>query len=155
MPLPPGSGGRLVRGVRSAGRFVSAVLLLGVMSACAQTPLPDAGAGTVWGYVTLVPSDVPEAGGGYGDRRLANVKRVDYSQLKYAVVYAPTSRRELAPLELRIEDEAGGGARLAPGLGATSPAAGLRITNTSASERLVSVPGRHGCASWRPVRVPH
>jgi hypothetical protein len=116
-------------------------LLLGLACACAQTPLPDAGMGTVWGYVTLVPTDgASGSGGGYGDRRLANVKRVDYSQLKYAVVYAPTAPRADAPLELRIEGDGDGGACLEPAFGATSPKTGLRITNTSASERIVSVP---------------
>jgi hypothetical protein len=123
------------------------IALLGsvVVSGCASAPDADPDSATVWGFVRLVPkSHVSPAGGGYGDRRLEGVKRVDYSHSGYAVVYVPTSSPlDFSPLELAIE-ETRKGLRIVPSIGSTNPAAGVRIRNNTDRAQFVSAPG----SSW-------
>jgi len=124
---------------------VGAAVAVACLAACARAPAPVAGEALVWGHVTLVPkAGLPAAGGGYGDRRVADVKRVDYARMKFAVVYAPTAPTpDRAPAELTIRASDGhgsAGALLEPAFATTSPAAGLRLTNATAVPRIVSVP---------------
>jgi Carboxypeptidase regulatory-like domain len=109
---------------------------------CATAPAPDPDSTVLWGYLRLLPKAGSQArGGGYGDRRVAEAKRVDYSQIQFAVVYVPSARSESpspAELAIRASDR---GSRIDPHYAATSPAAGIRITNATASPQIVSVPG--------------
>ena len=89
----------------------------------------------------LVPkADVPASSGAYSDRRLSRAKRVDYSHTKYAVVFvpsAPTPNR--APLDLAIRD-ASDGPRIEPAFASSTLASGIRVTNATQTERIVSAP---------------
>ena len=112
-----------------------------LLAGCATAPIPEPGATLVWGYVRLVPKAGSEAlGGGYGDRRLAQVKRVDYSHPRFAVVFARTQAdaRERS-VEIAIR-EAPRGLHLEPPFASTTPGAGLEITNATTSEQIVSLP---------------
>jgi hypothetical protein len=125
----------------NVGRIVGPLMGLVLGLACATPPEADPQSATVWGYVRLVPrTGTPPTGGGYGDRRLASARRVDYSHTKYAVVFVPTAPTPaLAPLELTIRD-ALTGPRIEPGVDSSTLSSGIRITNASASERFVSIP---------------
>lgn len=109
--------------------------------ACVSPPPPETDSTVVWGFVRLVPKAGAEAGGGgYGDRRLADVRRVDYSEMKFAVVFAPEDaleHAEPATLSIRVR---GGSLRLDPPFAATSPGAGIRVTNESGTSQIVSIP---------------
>ncbi|MEZ4330447.1 MAG: carboxypeptidase-like regulatory domain-containing protein [Myxococcota bacterium] len=142
MPGVPPRIDRLVRALAAAPLLVLA---------CAKPPLPEAGSTVIWGYVRLVPKAGTEAsGGGYGDRRLAEVRRIDYSEMKFAVVFAPDVRSERTePVELVIRD-GGGGPRLDPPFASTSPVAGLRVRNASATDQIVSIPEADRIARLAP-----
>lgn len=118
-----------------------AVIGVALILSCASAPRPDPQSATIWGYVRLVPKkDVPGAGGGYGDRRLADVKRFDYSHPHYAVVYAPKSAAtNLEPVELRIRAGRGGHV-MDPPIAFASPEAGLSIRNETNEDQVVSAP---------------
>ena len=137
---------------------VRTVLILIVSSAlvsgCASAPDANPDSATVWGFVRLVPKvRVAPAGGGYGDRRLEGVRRVDYSHPRYAVVYVPsTSSPDLSPLELTIE-ETSIGPRIEPSIGSTNPDAGIRIRNRTDRAQYVSAPGSSWLARIEPLGV--
>jgi len=131
------------RSPRARDRLAAALaVLVPAAFACAHAPAPEPDATTLWGYVRLVPKAGSQTGGGgYGDRRVANVKRVDYSQLKFGVVFAPDAGGAVAaPAELVVRDGSRG-ALLEPRYASTSPAAGLLITNATRAPQIVSVPG--------------
>lgn len=131
---------------RIAARTVL-ILLVGwvLVSGCASAPDADPDSATVWGFVRLVPKlRASPAGGGYADRRLEGVKRVDYSHPRYVVVYVPsTTSSNLTPLELTIEATRKG-LRIKPSIGSTNPAAGVRIRNHTDRAQFVSAPD----SSW-------
>jgi hypothetical protein len=117
------------------------LVLAAGMAACATPPEPDPETATVWGYVRLAPKkDLPGAGGGYGDRRLADVKRFDYSHPRHAIVFT-TGRASVSspPPVVAIREETG---RLAldPPFASASRSQGLTIRNETAEPRIVSVP---------------
>lgn len=125
------------------------VLLIGVAiagtTACATAPPSDPLSATVWGYVRLVPKEnAALSGGGYGDRRLASVKRFDYSHPRYAVVFAPNAApADLAPLRMNLQ--AGpDGAHLEPVLAFAATTQGVSIRNDTGLDQIVSAPG----AGW-------
>ncbi|MEZ4353191.1 MAG: carboxypeptidase-like regulatory domain-containing protein [Myxococcota bacterium] len=128
--------------------LVSTALVL-VAAGCATAPAPDPGTGTIWGYVRLVPrAGSASSGAGYGDRRLATVKRFDYAHPRFAVVVASTTAPDPdAPALLRVQDTKQG-PRLEPTHAATSPDAGLRITNETTRPRILSLP-----SAGRLIRV--
>lgn len=109
---------------------------------CASAPEPDPDSTILWGYVRLAPKEGSQASeGGYGDRRVADAKRVDYSRAKYAVVFAPSARGKTSPLAADLVIRSWKtGARFDPPFASTSPSAGIRITNATASPQIVSVP---------------
>jgi hypothetical protein len=117
------------------------VVALVLGSGCVTAPTPEHGSTVVWGYVRLVPKAGTDAqGGGYGDRRLAAVERVDYSRPRYAVVFAA---EEVGPTKRAVElviREIGPTSRLEPAFASTTPETGLAIRNQTAVERIVSIP---------------
>lgn len=127
--------GRIIRWIAALGSALLAV-------SCATAPTADPDSTVLWGELRLVPkSGSQSSGGGYGDRRVADARRVDYSQIQFAVVYAPSARSAApAPAELVIR-ATGKGPRIDPHYAATSPAAGLRVSNATTSDQIVSVPG--------------
>lgn len=124
---------------------IALVACLLCVGACATAPAPDPDAAIVWGQVRLVPKqNAPMGGAGYGDRRLADVKRFDYSQLRFAVVFVPDAPpRNDAPHVLTIRDSSRG-PRLEPAFGATTALRGISIQNETGEEQVVSAPD----ASW-------
>ncbi len=109
---------------------------------CAMPPKSDTDSATVWGFVRLVPKKGASVqGGGYGDRRLARVRRVDYSHPRYAVVFAPTATPVPAAPTRFVVRESLGGARLEPAFSVTSPESGLELTNETHDDRIISLPG--------------
>jgi hypothetical protein len=118
---------------------------------CVSPPEPDPQSATVWGYVRLVPkANAASAGGGYGDRRLANVKRVDYSHTKYAVVFSPTpSAHGRVPLEFVVR-RGYGGPQIIPPFASASLAAGIRVRNETDEYQILSAPG----AGWLERLAP-
>lgn len=125
------------RRVRHLIALTGVALLVG----CAATPEADPGSATIWGFVQLAPkADAPITGAGYGDRRLANVKRVDYSHPRYAIVFVPdVPEVDFALVELAIRDSARG-PRIEPRIASVSLNAGLRIRNETGRTQIVSAP---------------
>jgi hypothetical protein len=117
--------------------LVTALLAFG----CATAPAADPDSTVLWGYLRLVPKSGSQASGGsYGDRRVADVKRVDYSQIQFAVVYVPSAGNAAPePAELVIRGSEAG-SRIDPRYAATSPAAGIRVSNATSFAHIVSVP---------------
>lgn len=109
---------------------------------CATPPKPDSDSATVWGFVKLVPKKGASVqGGGYGDRRLARVRRVDYSHTRYAVVCAPTATPvATSPARFAVRESLAG-VHLEPAFSVTSPASGLELTNETHDDRIISIPG--------------
>jgi hypothetical protein len=138
-------------GSRSAPVWISALVPFALVIGCVTPPDPDPESATVWGYVRLVPkANLPASGGGYGDRRLVDVKRFDYSHTKFAVVFSPDAKsQQRPPLELTIRD-ALGGPLVEPALSASTLKAGVRITNRTAAMHVVSAPS----AGWLKQIAP-
>ncbi len=123
-------------------RWIALLVSVSLAFGCATAPDADPDSTVLWGRLRLVPKSGSQAsGGGYGDRRVADVKRVDYSQIQFAVVYVPSARNAAPePAELVILGSEAG-ARIHPHYAAASPAAGIRVTNATSSSQIVSVPG--------------
>lgn len=123
-------------------RWIAGLGFALVSLGCATGPAADPESTVLWGDLRLVPKAGSQAsGGGYGDRRVADARRVDYSQIQFAVVYAPSARSAApAPAELVIRSS-DKGPRIEPHYAATSPAAGVRVSNATADQQIVSVPG--------------
>ena len=118
---------------------------------CASPPEPDPDSSVLWGYVRLVPKAGSQGSeGGYGDRRVADAKRVDYSRAKYAVVYVPSARGKTSAAAQLVIRNWKAGARLDPPFASTSPSAGIRITNSTTSPQIVSVPSAVRLERIRP-----
>jgi hypothetical protein len=81
-------------------------LVFVIAAGCATVPAPDAGTGTLWGFVNLQPRKGVHPGSqdgtAYGDRRLRDVEFVNYRNPDYAVVYVdgPSHGRETAAVTL-------------------------------------------------------
>lgn len=135
-----------------------ALCTLLVLTACAGAPTAiRPGAAGVWGYVHLVPREgVPAAGGAYGDRRYADVERVDYSRAGFAVVYVEGAAPPAGELRLGLlEDERG--LRFVPRDAALGAGARVVVENRGAVARLVSCPAAGVLARLAPgeaVRIP-
>jgi hypothetical protein len=121
---------------------------------CASPPEADPNGTTVWGYVRLAPkANAPRGEGGYGDRRLSDVKRVDYSHPRFAVVFVPDATPVASPpAELVIRDT-GSGPRIEPEITATTLAAGVLIRNETGTDQLVSAPTANYLRRLKPAAV--
>lgn len=121
--------------------FFAAAWLVAVFG-CAMPPTSDPDSATVWGYVKLVPKKGASVqGGGYGDRRLSRVRRVDYSHTRYAVVFAPTATPvATSPARFAVRESLGG-VRLVPAFSVTRPESGVELTNDTQEDRIISIPG--------------
>jgi len=119
-------------------RALAVVLAIAALS-CASAPSGPPGASGAWGYVRLVPREGVHPGGGsgaYGDRRLADVRLVDYSRPGFVVVYAegdaPGGRVEVVlrerPTGVRFEPSA-----VAVGAGGT-----IEIRNETGATQVLS-----------------
>ena len=138
---------------RRARRSASALALgaLGLLAlACATAATaPSPGRSTAWGYVKLVPHEGLEptgSGGAYGDRRMRDVRLVDYSHPGFAVVYleaseggTPDTAGNAAAGEARLTIRQGAvETKLEPAHLALAAGGSVRVTNTSDAARLLS-----------------
>lgn len=131
----------------------TAALLLACL-ACAATPaapVPAPGRSGAWGYVTLVPREGVKPGGhgaaSYGDRRLRDVRFVDYSAPGFAVVYVPAASAPAGVARIQIVTTRVA-TRLEPSHAAVGARGTLVVENTSAQTHVVSYP-----AAQRVVRL--
>lgn len=127
-------------------RFVIPTLIWLGLACASVAPIQAPDRAGVSGQLRLVPRDglpgAPLAGAarGYGDRRYAHARPVDYTRPGFAVVYlegpatAPTR-----PLTLRMRAGAGG-VRLQPANGVLGMGAPLRVVNETDLPRVLSVP---------------
>jgi hypothetical protein len=130
----------LLRAVTAA---VAAILSACAIAACAsQHAAPRPGTAAIEGTVRLVPRDgapTHSGGGSYGDRRLRDVRLVDYSRPDASVVFLDTQSRPGGRVELAAED-AIAGARLVPKLSVVGAGGEIAIANRSRADVVVSVP---------------
>jgi hypothetical protein len=127
---------------RIAATIAAAVLACGLVSCATPPAAPAADVAAVSGRVQLVPRDGAPRGcgsGAYGDRRLRDVRMVDYSKPEASVVYLDTGTRPGGRVELAAEDSIAG-PRLAPKFAAVGAGGEVVITNRSRAEIIVSVP---------------
>ncbi len=138
-----GSAGQLIQLRPHPGRrrLIFCVLVLAYSFGCAGTPEADPTSGTIWGYVRLSPkASQHNASSGYGDRRLAHVKRVDYSHPGFAVVFLSAEQAKTGPpVEFVIRDGPRG-PRIDPDLASATTLSDIRIRNATQIDRLISVP---------------
>ena len=122
----------------------AAVLAACALWACASRPGPPApGMATVEGTVRLVPRDgapTSSGGGSYGDRRLRDVRLVDYSKPEASVVFLDAGSRPGGRVELAAESSISG-ARLVPKLSVVGAGGEIAIANRTTQEVVVSLPG--------------
>jgi hypothetical protein len=120
--------------------------------ACTTLPDPPApGTSQVFGDLRLLPHEGVTIGGGgssYGDRRLGDVRLVDYSQPGFAVVYVSGAEPPAGLLELSIR-ESRVGPRIDPPEGAVGASGRIAVTNRTSADHLVSYP-----AASRVERLP-
>lgn len=113
------------------------------VSGCAGAPAPPApGTGQLWGELRLVPhpgATGSGGGGSYGDRRLRDVRLVDYSQPGFAVVYVDASRPPSGELTVTIRSTRLGVA-VEPTEAAVGAAGRIVIENHSGDAHVVSHP---------------
>lgn len=115
--------------------------------ACVNTPAPPAAdRSTAWGNVALVPHEgvTPGTGSsGYSDRRLENVRFVDYSHPGFAVVYTEgrPHGREQEQVSLVLKMRAGR-AIFEPAAVALPHGASIELTNDTDRAHTVSIPSR-------------
>lgn len=151
---------------------VFALPALAALVACATTATPPApGRSTAWGYLKLVPHEGLESGGGggaYGDRRMRDVRLVDYSRPGFAVVYlegagdgGPDAPGVAVANDVRLTIRPGPiSTRLEPAHLALAAGGSVRIANASDSARLLSCPEVGLVRSLAPgdvatVALPH
>jgi hypothetical protein len=114
-------------------------------AACASktaAPAPAPGTASVVGTVRLVPREGVAAHAGsdaYGDRRLRDVQRVDYSKPGASVVYLDLGARPGGRADLAVED-ALAGARLEPRFAVVGAGGEVAVRNRTSAEVVVSVP---------------
>jgi hypothetical protein len=138
---------------------VRTALLGAALAACASgPPAPAPGHGTLAGRVALVaPAAAARGGsaGAYGDRRMRDVERVDYSRPGFAVVYVDVPDHldpASPPSELTIV-EGPVHAVLDPADLALRTGSRLVVRNAGRSAHVVSVPGLRVLASVEAGRA--
>lgn len=124
--------------------FVLLGLVLGLGLACASAPPPPAaGMSHLFGKLRIVPREgiapAHAHGNAYGDRRLRDVSRVDYSSPGFAVVFveegtAPTEAGELVIRATRVATS------IDPDTLALGAGGRLRIRNPTSQRHLISYP---------------
>jgi hypothetical protein len=117
---------------------VTAAALLALACAGAPPSGPP-GAGGAWGYVRLVPREGVEVGGGgaYGDRRLADVRFVDYSRPGFVVVYAEGEAAPAGRVELALRTRATG-PRFEPERAAVGAGGTIAIRNETDAPQILA-----------------
>lgn len=122
------------------------------LACAAPVTAPAPGRSTAWGYLSIVPRDGVETsrGGSYGDRRMRDVRLVDYSRPGFAVVYGDTpSTAPNAASEVRLTIREGGvGTRLEPSHLALGAGSRVEVRNGSETAHVISCPA---CGLVRPV----
>jgi hypothetical protein len=118
--------------------------LLGLLlAACAGSPPPPApGEAALFGQVRLVPhagAPDPQQASAYGDRRLEDVRLVDYSRPGFVVLYLepgtpPRGDAALAIVEGRLRP------RLEPAYAALGAGGAVLVTNQSGAPQVLSCP---------------
>jgi hypothetical protein len=131
-----------------------------VCLACAGPPdAPRPDRSSAWGYVELVPpaGAARAAGGAYGDRRLRDVRRVDYSKPGFMVVYVESGVAP-PPSELTVGIQGSRtGARLLPHAAALSLPGAVVVRNDDAKLHAISCPKAGIVVSLAPgesARIP-
>jgi len=126
---------------RSASALCIALLCSWI--ACASVPdAPAPGRSAVVGFLKLVPREgvTPSSGGGsYGDRRLRDVRLVDYSSPGFSVVYVEAEAPPSADQRLEIRSTRLGTV-VEPETAAVGAAGTLHVVNESDAAHLVSYP---------------
>lgn len=115
-----------------------------VALACAGAPSVSPGKAAAWGFVKLVPragTESPSSSTAYGDRRLREAPRVDYSRPGFAVVFVeadvPRSAGPSTELALRPGVV---GVRLVPQHAAVAVGDPLVAVNRTDARRILSCP---------------
>lgn len=123
----------------------AALALAGAVLACASAnpAPPQAGTGTAWGYLKLVPREgvtpVKPGASPYADRRMRDVAFVDYSKPGFAVVHldhGPSPRGD-ADLVIRTT---GVRTRLDPPHAAVGVGGNVVVRNATSAAHVVSAP---------------
>ena len=113
------------------------------LAACApQLGVPEPGRAGVAGTVRLVPREgVPShsGSGGYGDRRLHDVRFVDYSKPDSCVVYLDIAAQPGGLAHLAVEESLSG-VRLSPSLAVVGVAGEVVVENRASRAVVVSLP---------------
>jgi hypothetical protein len=123
-------------------RACLAVLL--VCLACSAAPPAAApGRSAAFGTLTLVPREGVSPGhagsASYGDRRMRDVRFVDYSTPGFAIVFVEAATAPAGAVQLAIESTRYG-TRLAPEQAAVGAAGTLGVENRSADAHVLSYP---------------
>lgn len=130
--------------LRSGVAAIAVALAVGT-AGCASAPVaPAPGRSGVVGTVQLVPREgVPAVthgtSGAYGDRRLRDVRLVDYSTPGFTVVYLEAAQRPGGRVELAVE-EGLSGLHLSPRVDAVGVGGEVVIANHTGRAAVVSVP---------------
>jgi hypothetical protein len=127
---------------RIAAVIASALAASGIAACAAPPAAPAPDEAAVAGTVQLVPHEGAPRGcaaGAYGDRRLHDVRMVDYSKPEASVVFLDTGSRPGGRVELTAEDSISG-ARLNPKFAAVGAGGEVAIANRTRGEVVVSVP---------------
>jgi hypothetical protein len=130
--------------LRVASAAAAAVAAACLIGACASRPVaPAPGMAAVEGTVRLVPRDGAPThsatGGSYGDRRLRDVRLVDYSKPEASVVFLDDGSRPGGRVELAAESSIAG-ARLTPKMSVVGAGGEIAIANHTSEDVVVSLP---------------
>ncbi len=124
-------------------RVVGIAVGIALAAGCASAPsAPAPGRAGVAGSVRLVPhaaAPADAAPDAYADRRLRDVRLVDYSAPGFTVVYVDGASAPGGDAELAVEDGLAG-PRLAPRLAALGAGGTLRIANRAGRAVVLSAP---------------
>ena len=116
------------------------LLVLLAVACASQPPQPAAGRSGVYGEVRLVPRTGAPAGGSgaYGDRRLRDVRLVDYSRPGFAVIYASAPPAG-GQLELTVVQRARS-AHIEPAHAVVGAGGELTVHNAADVAHVISAP---------------
>lgn len=143
-------------GVRRSGW----ALLIALWACAAPPPDPAPGRAALFGELRLVPrpgvvlAPSPES---YGDRRLRDAERVDYSSPGFSVVYLDGAGPPPGGIARLVAEEGATGVRLGPRYAVVGLGSEIVVANRTARELLISIPdaGRlERLAAGAALRVP-